>query len=154
MIVAVARDLWKLGRVPARRILTRGRPTLILSTFKFGGNELERRFIYKRQIDWYTYKGGNLRALEVEVQGFKHKNESEQGDFSKIDGNHFFHVLSFQEAEAEFFSLDDISESESVIMGGSNERLLIPNRMVNMLGFINERLDKNSPVISEKSSTI
>ena len=153
MLVALVRDLWRLGRVPARHVLTRGRHTMTLGTIRFGVAELERHLTIRKNLDWFTYRGGNLTAFEVETEGLKLSNESStRGDFAKIESVNFCHVLASSEAEVENFSLDDISLSESIIVSSGEDRVLIPDRMVNMLGFINERLEKISPVLSEKQS--
>ena len=154
MLVAFARNIWRYGRYLARQMVKhKPKVPTTLNTFRYLSNELERQTHVRRHLDWMTYRSGALEVFSAETAGMKLTSVERAGDFCKVDQGNFCHALSTPETEAEFFSLDDISISESVILGGEPERVLIPNRMVNMLGFINNKLENNSPALSENLST-
>ena len=155
MLVACAKNLLRYARYPVRQLVrARTKFTPSLNSFRFLGHEIERHAHIRRNLDWMTYRAGTMETFTVETEGLKlGSSEKVKGDFSKIDQGHFCHALTAEEADVDFFSLEDVSESESIIMGGEAQRVLIPNRMVNMLGFINHKMEGNSPALSETLST-
>ena len=91
----------------------------------------------RKNIDWFTYRSGHLIAFEAETKSLKLSNESlSREEFAKIEDVNFCHVVASSDAEVENLGLDDISLSESIIVSSGEDRVLIPDRIVNMLGFI------------------
>ena len=156
MLVAFARNAWRVARYPARQ-LAKGklRVPSTLNGARALAHEFERYAPFRNDIDWITYRSGALSIFEVEVKGMKHNSEVEDnGDFAKINQEHFMHVFTAQVLEDENFSLDELSENESIIIGHEEtNRVLISKRIENMLCFINTKMHRNSPALSESVSS-
>ena len=153
MLAAVTRKLYSWARYPLRQLFKiRPRVTGPLNTFRLLNDEKNKRNHFRRPFLGIRFRARSFSNLEVEAAGLKATNSrAHQGDFDKIDGHHFNHALSDSDSDVEFFSLDDISETESVVFERQGDNPLIPTRMVNMLGFINHKLETNTPGLAGHS---